>query len=43
MASKPVQPPVVHGKQPATGQGAVPKPPNQLPNSKHVPVTGKYS
>jgi hypothetical protein len=41
MAMKPVQSPTVHGKNAATGKGAVPKPPNTLPDSKHVPVTGK--
>lgn len=32
----------VSPKQPTTGQGVVNRPPNTLPNSNHVPVTGAY-
>jgi hypothetical protein len=42
MASKPKLTPDVHGKNAATGKGVVPKPPNKLPNSNHVPKTGPY-
>jgi hypothetical protein len=37
----PVQPPVVSPKTAPTGKGTVPKPPNNLPNSQHIPKTGK--
>lgn len=31
----------VSPKEPQTGKGTVQKPPNTLPNSNHVPKTGK--
>jgi hypothetical protein len=39
--AKPKQPPTVTAKSPATGLGVVKRPPNKLPNSNHIPVTGK--